>query len=186
MNTQLPQTSHSEAGLNRLFSASFRISLSNIPTWDPKAVINIAMFNDFVKSISLPAYTAKLYDLPFKQIVRKEPLQQYNREFPPITLEFFVNEDLYNYLTIFYYVLGMHTEEFPIGKDQMHLAQIQLLAVQILDNHNRPTATLKFKYCFVTSISGLIMSQGDPSELSFSIEVQPQDVEYVIETRTPS
>ena len=99
----------------------------------------------FVKSVSLPEVSIAQVNLPTPRI--EIPFTGGTVEFSPLTVEFFVDEDMTNYQEIYNWVVSQTDNDDSVNKYD--------LLLMVLSSHNNPNKKIQFYNAFPTSISSL-------------------------------
>jgi len=171
--------------VNQANSDRFKAVFSNIPMPDTRTTrIDMEIFNNFVRSITLPDSSIELTQSEFMNIVRRYPISKYNNDLSQLTIEFFADEDLSNYKAFFDW---MKLLRYGCGNNADGRASsdtvIDVISVIMLDNQSRKTNTLTFDRCFLVSLSSLSLVFGSSEELQFSCTFAFDDFNIVSTTK---
>ena len=165
----MPQT------INTYHNSKWKLLFSNIPSIEVGRDIN-SMYENFIKSITIPDYNIENIFVDFKATRKRAPISRYNDNLTPIMLEFKLNEDLTNYLNLVEYMqqlrYGQPTTEFI--KDNT----IKNLNVIFLDNQKRDTYKIYFTNCFIESLSSLPLNMGDDTDITFTVTMTYDEMKF--------
>jgi hypothetical protein len=155
--------------INEFNSSRWSLTLSNIPTTKSEVgKINPSVFENFVKTCTLPDYNLDIQESNFKNTIRKYPNSRYNNELSQITLEFFVDEDLDNYYAMRTWITELRKYNSMKNEDSLVDSSIKTIILTLKDNENRPRKYIKFHDCFLINLSALTLNYGSDSNVTFT------------------
>jgi len=149
------------------------LTFSNVPTVSKYRDL-IGMYENFIKSITIPDYNVEMLFSDFKTTRRRNPISRFNDNLTPIMLEFKINEDLTNYINFVEFVQELRSGN--VDTETLKENVIKKLNVIFLDNQRRETYKIYFTNCFIESLSSLPLSMGDDSEITFTVTMTYDDM----------
>lgn len=173
--------------VNTLKSNSWRYYFSNFPS-TYEETIDISYFNNFVRSITLPDFSVNYIDSTVAAYTTPHAINMLNDYNPTISVEFQVNENMYNYSKFFNYFLDLKTGR--ISKNENHFIDhiIRYLRVEMLDNQQQmgtSSFTIEFKNCNLVSLSALSLGYGQSEILTFNVGLRVQEVKFLTGLANP-
>ena len=169
---------------NIAIDSNFYITISNMPGIDKMSTMKY--YEEFVRSVSIPAYDLELYTSPLMGGDHIQPLSRQNNDLGELSITFKISEDYANYFFVMYYMMSLRygvnnvfDAKFP---DRPRLKQnaINEVVVFILDNQKNIIAHVRFKRCFITNLSGLDFNYGSDEELEFSVSIKYTEITFDI------
>lgn len=155
--------------VNNANSEKFRVIFSNIPVpTTRKTKLDLEVFNNYVKSITLPDYSLEMAESKYLGATVRYPSSQYNDNLSQLTIEFFVDEDFENFKAFFDWIDQIRRGCATKGETDTLKSNIKMINVLVNDNENRKTNTLTFTNCWLISMSSLSLIFGSSEELQFS------------------
>jgi hypothetical protein len=139
------------------------------------------LFDNFVKSLVIPDYTMEEIYSDFKAFRIRHPVApKINTNLGQIAIEFKLNEDLSNYLTIFEYMRQLKYAELSNSFTEEFIRKytIKAIILSVMDNQKREIAQMRFTEAFILSLSSLALTTGSSEELTFSILCSYQELLY--------
>lgn len=172
--------------INTFNTDNFSVIFSDIPIPENSVVRpNIRLFNNFVKTVTLPDYNLETLESTFGNIVRKNPISRINNDFTQLTIDFKVDEDLSNYMTFYTWI-----QELRKGKatknsgGKLHKSNIAAIQIVVKDNEKIERYRLKFTECQIISLSSLVLQYGVDDEVIFSTTMNYHNFEIIKGTKT--
>lgn len=159
--------------INTYHNSKWKLTLSNIPTISKYRDL-IGMYENFIKSITIPDYNIEMLFSDFKHDRRRNPNSRYNDNLTPIILEFKLNEDLTNYINLVEFMQQLRYGE--IDTNTLKESVIKSLNIIFLDNQRRDTYKIYFTNCFIESLSSLPLTMGEDSEITFTVTMTYDDM----------
>ena len=168
----------SSFNFNTFHSDLWTCNFSNMPSLSGQS--NMAIFDNYVKSLVIPDYTMEEIYSDYKDYrIRHEVAPKINSNLGTIAIEFKLTEDLYNYLTIFEYMRSIKYGEVDLNNDELFRKYtIKSIILTLMDNQKRDIAQLRFTEAFILSLTGLNLTTGTATELTFTITCSYQELLY--------
>ena len=166
--------------INTFNTDSFSVVFSNIPVPENEPEVDVKLFNNFLKSVTLPDYNLEVQDSYFGNIVRKQPISRINNDLTQMTFDFKVDEDLQNYMACYTWIKELRegrATKHSLGK--LHKSNIAAINVIVKDNEKREKYRLVFKECQIISLSALVLQYGINDEVIFSTTMNYHNFEIV-------
>lgn len=171
--------------MNNFSSDKWELMFSNIPVPSTRtAALDVSLYNNFVRSVTLPDFNMETIDSNFKNTVRRSPISRFNDNLTQITIEFQVDEDMDNWHNLFQWMLELRKGEVVKGESYQHNSTIKNVAMIIKDNENRTRSTLYFNDCFIVNLSSLNLQYGSSEALTFSVTLNYEQMSLVKSTAT--
>lgn len=167
--------------VNTLKSNSWRYYFSNFPSVYEE-VVDVSYFNNFVRSVTLPEFSVNYIESTVGAYTTPHAINMLNDYNPNITIEFQVNENMYNYSKFFNYFLDLKTGR--ISKNETHFIEhtIKYLRVELLDNQQQmgsSSFTIEFVNCHLVSLSSLSLGYGSSDILTFNVGLRCEEVKFL-------
>lgn len=177
----------SQKSINPHSNDKFRIVISNIPSIEGKIRDIKWLYENFVKTFSLPDYGLNLIASSFKGTDYLRPIGRKNNDLKPFSVEFFADDKLYNYFYMFKFILQHRYAELDLANPATvrhsqrpetydHNFDINELDLLILDNEKRVVNTVKFKGVFITGLSNINFKSGSNEQTSFNVEFNYREI----------
>ena len=141
---------------------------------------NMAIFDNFVKELTLPEYgMAEVYSDFNGFRVRQPVVPKANIELGQLTITFKLNEDMMNYWTLFNWVQSMkYGDGYLSEKDLIRKYTIKSINLTIMDNQKRTIAIVRFTQAFLLSLGSLGLTTGSSEELTFPCNFSYEEITY--------
>lgn len=167
---------------NIAVDSSFFMTFSNIPGIDKDSTLKY--FDDYVRSISVPAYNVGVYASSLIGHDELHPLQRENDELGEVAITFKASEDFMNYFILFNWMQCLRFGIDQIGdQDQFNASGPRLkrnvinsMDLFILNNQKNTIATMKFTNCIPTDLTGLDLNYGSDTEVEFSLNLRYENI----------
>lgn len=159
---------------NTHHASKWELVLSNIPRVGTNA-IDQDLYNLYVKGVTIPDASITMINSDFREYTYLTPGTRGNTENFQLLIEFALSEDISNYYN---FLQLMQMTRFEEGSDKNNLKDlnINLISLFFKDNQKRKTAVMKFKNCFLTSLSSLPLLYGSKEEITFTATFTYQEV----------
>ena len=165
---------------NTFHSDLWRVSFSNMPSLS--GVTDMAIFDNFVKTLTLPDYNmTEIYSDMEGFRVRHPVVPKINAELGNLTIEFKLNEDMKNYWTLFEWIQSLKYGTIN-SHDLVRRYTIKGINLTIMDNQKRVIAIVRFTQAFLLSLGALALTTGSSEELTFTCSFSYEEILY--ETKT--
>jgi len=170
---------------NLFHSDKWQISFSNLPTLE--TIRDMRIYDNFVKSVSIPEYTmGELYS-HIKGFKIRHPVAGIwaNEDLSQLSIEFKMSEDMRNYLNLFEWIQALRygkVTNFNSEEDFFRLYTIKSINLNLLDNQKRSIAVWRFTEAFLLSLSSLTLNTGTSDEVTFSCGFSYQEIFYEAKT----
>jgi hypothetical protein len=135
------------------------------------------LFDNYVKSVTLPNYDlAEIYSY-YKNIVVRQPITRPNLDLPQLQITFRTTEDFQNY-----YKLMLWSMQIKYGQpdssysDLIRKYTIKAINLHLLDNEKRERCITTFSNAFMSSISSIGLEQGSDQEALFTSSFTYEEV----------
>jgi len=162
----------SESGVNNHYSHLWRFNLSNIPSYDipgsQDALKKFSIYDDFVKTVSLPDLNVGFHETEHDGYKEYQPISKYNDGWPELSVTWLCNENMENYLRLFFYMLGLRFGKPINGKPTLVTSLIDEGRLSILDNEKRPVMFARFQDMVISSLSQVTLTQGQAEATQFT------------------
>lgn len=180
----------SQRNINAFSSDKFRVQFSNIPTIQTDTKDLSFLYENFIKSISLPDYNLEMIQSNFVDGVINHPISKANDQLSDMLIEFRIDENFLNYFNLIEYV-----QEIRYGKirrpapsevrnskrkreSYIRLYDIKTIDIILLDGDRNTRKVLEFSECFIHSISSITMEFGKSEEVSFTVNIKYQEMQF--------
>jgi hypothetical protein len=156
--------------VNRFNSDKWKVSFSNFPIPTTRTTkLDLSLFDNFVKTISLPDFSLEYIQLPFGGYAENHSVNKLNSNLNPLTLEFLVDEDMENYFAFYDWYDEVRKGNASKNNNYIHRSNIAEIMVKFLDNQNRDGAILRFSDCVISSVSSLNLLYGSSDHVPFTV-----------------
>ena len=165
--------------INTFHSDSWTCTFSNVPSLSEQS--EIAQFDNFVKSFVIPDYNMEEIYSDFKDFrIRHPAAPKINNNLGQVQIEFKLNEDMSNYLTLFEYMRQLKYGELPASYLDKLIRNYTIKSIILAptDNQKREVATLRFTEAFLLSLGSLGLTTGSAEELTFTCLFSYQELLY--------
>jgi len=155
--------------VNNANTDKFKVVFSNMPFSSGRMdKPPMAVFDNYVKSVSMPDYNLELVNSQFFGITVKQPASQANNDLTPLIIDFFVDEDVENYATFYEWIREVRCGNPTDGKGDLGESLINSIYVIYNDNENRAGPRFSFNNCYLINLSSLQLNFGTSEQLVFS------------------
>ncbi|MEM4260967.1 MAG: hypothetical protein QXG00_07035 [Candidatus Woesearchaeota archaeon] len=164
---------------NTFHSDGWTCSFSNMPSMS--GVADMAMFDNFVKSLVLPDYNIEEIDSQFMGFRVRHPVApKLNTNLSQLQIEFKLNEDALNYLTLFEFMRQLKYAELSdnFTEDWIRKYTIKSIILNLNDNQKRLIAVIRFTEAFLLSLSSLSLTTGSAEEITFTCNFSYEEILY--------
>lgn len=164
---------------NTFHGDSWSCAFSNMPS--VSGVADLSIFDYFVKSLVLPDYNLEEIYSDFLNFRIRHPVgPKINNNLSQLQIEFKLNEDAQNYLTLFEYMRQLKyaelSDEYTEGLIRKYTIKSILLSLN--DNQKREIATIRFTEAFLLSLSSMSLTTGTADEITFTCNFSYQEILY--------
>jgi surface protein len=149
----------------------------NISSWRVDNVTNMrnmAVYDNYVKSVTLPDYNLDLTDSTFRGQRILQPVSQKNMNLSPLTVTFRTDENQINYHNLWTWLISIKYGQ--ISGDILRNENIKRIDCSLLDNQKRPIRNFYFTNCFLTSLSSLVLQSGTSEEVDFTANFSYEEI----------
>lgn len=160
--------------LNTLHQSNWKMSFSNLPTIDQS---DMYLFDNFVKSVTLPNYDLGESYSYIKNVVVRQPITKPNTDLPQLQITFRTTEDFQNYYKLMLW--SMQIKYGQLDSDYEGLIRsytIKAINLYLLDNEKRERCIVTFSNAFMSSISSIGLEQGSDQETLFTASFTYEEV----------
>jgi len=164
---------------NTFHSDGWNCNFTNLPSLSGQT--DLSQFDNFVKSIVIPDYNMEEITSDYKDFrIRHPAAPNINKNFAQVQIEFKLNEDMSNYLSIFEYMRQLKYGELSddYTDELIRKYTIKSIILSLNDNQKRPIAVMRFTEAFILSLSSLALTTGTAEELTFSVVCSYQELLY--------
>lgn len=168
--------------INNQNTDKFKVVISNIPVPSTRTTnVDMAVFNNYVRSVTLPDYNVEVVPIDFRSASIKTPASRLNNDLAPVTLDFICDEDVENYISFFEWMLEIRAGNPTKGETTTRESTIKNLTVLINDNQDRPAVKFVIKDLLLVSLSSLSMIYGasEQSLYTASFQYNTIDIERI-------
>lgn len=159
--------------VNQANTNKFKTIFSNIPVPTGRTdVVDMGIFNNYVKNVTLPDYSVELVNSDFLGEVRKTPSTRVQAELSPLTIEFVADEDYDNWATCFEWLREMRCGNSSSPSQPLHSYNIKQIYIQMRDNQNRSGLKFVFNGVILINLSSLNLVFGSSEQVVFSCTYQ--------------
>jgi len=169
----------SNFSINTFHSDGWNCNFSNVPSLSGQA--ELSQFDNFVKSIVIPDYNMEEITSDYKDFRIRHPVApKINTNLANIQLEFKLNEDASNYLTLFEYMRQLKYGELSddYTDELIRKYTIRSIILSLNDNQKRTIAVMRFTEAFILSLSSLALTTGTAEEITFTVNCSYQELLY--------
>lgn len=157
--------SNTNININTFHSSKWKITFSNIPTITKFR--DLSLYELFVKDFTFPELSIDTMNINFKGSQTHQIISHDNADFPPLSINFKLDENLENFYNLHLYMLEMRygqniTTEFL--KDNI----VKSINILLLDNQKNVSKIFTFSNAILTNLSSLTLGMGNDSEITFS------------------
>jgi hypothetical protein len=143
---------------------------------------DMAIFDNFVKSVVLPDYSIEEIYSDYKTYrIRHPGTPKMNANLSQIQIEFKLSEDMLNYITLFEYMRQLRYGELDLDNvddDRIRKYVIKSIILNLMDNQKRLISVLRFTNAFILSLSSLPLTTGTADEMTFTITCSYSELLY--------
>jgi hypothetical protein len=163
---------------NTFHSDAWKVSFSNLPSLS--GVTDMAIFDNFVKELTLPEYSmAEVYSDSNGFRVRHPVVPKINAELGQLAITFKLNEDMKNYWTLFDWIQSMkYGDGYLSEMDLIRRYTIKSINLTVMDNQKRTIAIVRFTQAFLLSLGSLGLTTGSSEELTFPCNFSYEEILY--------
>lgn len=156
--------------INKFNSDKWKVIFSNFPTPSTRTTkLDLSLFNNNVKTISLPDFNLEYTQLPFGGYSENHSVNKLNNNLNALTIEFLVDEDLENYFAFYDWYDEIRNGRATKNNSYIHRSVIGEILVQFLDNQNRKGTLLRFSECVISNVSSLNLIYGSSDYVPFTV-----------------
>lgn len=178
----------SQDNINLFSQDKFRIALSNLPGMNESQKDLQFLFENYVRSITIPEYTIEYVQSFFKNNVLNNPVSKKNDDLKTFEIEFKLDENFKNYFYLFDYMQSVKygVPDMPKpsqvrntrdkSKYLLREYDIDTISILILDNEYRTKKILKFEGCLIESLSNIQLQFGVSEPVPFSVSFRYREV----------
>lgn len=168
--------------LDNLNISSYRVDIEKLP-----------FFNYKIKEVDMPSFTLPSVNSPNPMQTMKVPGD--HLEFDPLTMNFIIDENLYNYCGIMNWMFGLgfpnSFEDFQklIGegvtatsKRSYTARETSDITIHLLSNHQNSNRVVKFYNAFPTTLSGVSLSNRNSTsnQIEATVTFEFTGMKYVL------
>jgi len=162
-------------GVNNSWSSLWTCHISNIPSYQIKGmdpIVDLSIYDLYLKSFSFPDISNQFHETQAQGYTQYQPISMINTGFPNIQLVYNCNENMENYLRLFFYLQGMRFGVPTNGNASLVESVIREVRFEVLDNEKRPVMRTRFIDCPIESLSQLTMKSGSSDLSSFTLNLK--------------
>jgi len=166
---------------NRFRGDKWILSFAGIPTVKDRK--DLRLFDDYIKSVTFPDYNMEeiTSEGEFGMNIRHPKAgMQINKNLSQLQIEFFVSEDMQNYLYFMKWMLELKYGQLDGGNydGMIRDYNIPVINLILLDNEKRTTAIIKFTKAFLLNLSSMPMTFGTSDEVVFTANFSYEEMLY--------
>lgn len=155
--------------LNQANTDKFETIFSNVPVVSTRTdKLNLAVFNNYIRAVTLPDYNIELVFSELLQASIKNPISRFNNDMSPITIDFVCDEDLENYITMFEWMRELRLGNPLKGETTLRESTIKSFIILAKDNQDRNVCKFVIKDLTIINLSSLILAFGNSEQSTFT------------------
>lgn len=159
--------------LNNLNTDKFRAIFSNIPVPSTRLdKLEMGVFDNFVRTVTLPDITIETVQSEFKQITIKNPISKFNNDLSPISIDLVCDEDMENYRTLFEWMQELRLGNALQNESTLRESTIKSLRIILKDNQDRSGPTFVLNDLLLVNLSALNLVFGSSEQTIFTATFQ--------------
>jgi len=168
--------------MNLFHNDRWSIGFSNLPNVDNR---DLPMYDRFVKSVVVPDYNMEelISYGPGGFQIRHQVAPKKNMNLSQLQIEFKLNEDLRNYLSLFIWMRDTKYAQ-RVDTERFRDFTIKAINIEIMDNQKRLVAVLTFTKCFLLSLSSMSLENGTSDEVTFTTNFSYEEINYQLKSIT--
>lgn len=171
----------SQTNINFFTSDRWSISFSNIPTVEESVKDLQFLYENFIKSVSLPEYALEITQSMYKGNVINHVVSKKNDSLNDLTIGFKLDENFQNYFNLYEYIQRVRYGEqditpsnqvrntFNKRKELARDYDIDSINILLLNNERIAKKILSFEACIITSLSNISLQFGVADAVDFSV-----------------
>jgi len=169
--------SNKNKNLNQLKNTNYSVKFSNIPTKTDFS--DMYYYENFVRSVVIPDYNLENVESKFKDATIRQPVTKTNEGLAQLSIEFFANENMDNYLNLFHWMLsikhGINQEKLS---NILRKNTIKELSIYFKNNHAVDQSRIYFTELFLENLSSISLVQGDSASVTFTTSWSYEEIGY--------
>ena len=152
--------------INTFHADKWKVNFSNIPS-----ITNfkqLGLYDNFVRSLSIPEYTLEMTTSHFKDEIRRYPTPKKNDNLNMLSIDFKVDENVENYHNLLTYMQAIRYGK--VNTETLVRNTINTIEISMLDNQKRTKSKISFTEAFLVSLSALSLVMGSADEHTFTAQ----------------
>ena len=175
--------------VNHFNNNRFLVCMSNIPnlTDIPDSQLPLAVFENNLKSLTLPDITLSLMNHSVGNAIQYHPAPVGSRDLNTFTMTYIVDDKALNWWVFYMWVLktraGVSIRNDLHGVPLLRDNCIDSLRVYLYDNNKQVQSKFEFQRCFLTSCSQVDLVSGESEHKTFTLTFQCENFDLKLQNR---